>query len=121
MSVDRTKPVTPLAVAVAHYHKVILGKIVVAWFSVVRERGKVARYKDRIFYAWKAAAPKWKRTRIFQEKATDWIRLKQLKRAYSVMIALCQRVIGKRTEKMKVSDICVYVYILFVDRHFVLI
>eukprot|EP01034_Spumella_vulgaris_P022145 gene22145-28250_t len=35
MSVDRSKPVTPLAVAIMHYSKVICNKIMSAWFVIL--------------------------------------------------------------------------------------
>ena len=39
MAVDRTKAVTPLAVAISHYNNVLLIKIVGVWKAVVLDRG----------------------------------------------------------------------------------
>ena len=48
MTVDRTKPVTPLAVAINHYNTVLSTKIMIAWFELIRERGRYTRFrKDR--------------------------------------------------------------------------
>ena len=39
MAIDRTKAVTPLAVAISHYNDVLLKKIVFVWKAAVLERG----------------------------------------------------------------------------------
>jgi len=101
MAVDRTKPVTPLAVAIMHYNTVLMSKILTNWHELIRERGKLMRFRTRIFHVWKQWAPKHRQMRIFNDKAQELIRLKLVQRAYGVMIKLCFNVIGMRTEKIK--------------------
>ena len=101
MAVDRTKPVTPLAVAIMHYNTVLMNKILTNWHELIRERGKLMRFRTRIFHVWKQWAPKHRQMRIFNDKAQELIRLKLVQRAYGVMIKLCFNVIGMRTEKIK--------------------
>lgn len=101
MTVDRTKPVTPLAVAIMHYSTVLMTKVLHLWHGVIRERGKMMRFRTKIFQSWRKWAPKHKQMRIFNDKAQELIRLKLVQRAYGVMIKLCFNVIGMRTERIK--------------------
>lgn len=101
MTVDRTKPVTPLAVAIMHYSTVLMTKVLHLWHGVIRERGKMMRFRTKIFQSWRKWAPKHKQMRIFNGKAQELIRLKLVQRAYGVMIKLCFNVIGTRTERIK--------------------
>ena len=101
MSVDRTKPVTPLAVAIMHYSTVLLTKVLHEWHSVIRERGAMMRFRNKLFQVWRRWAPKHKQMRNFNDQAKELIRLKLVQRAYGVMIKLCFNVIGTRTEKIK--------------------
>lgn len=101
MVVDRTKPVTPLAVAIIHYSTVLMNKVLHAWHDIIRERGKIMRFRNTLFQNWRRWAPKHKQMRYFNDKAKELIRLKQVQRAYGVMVKLCFNVIGTRTEKIK--------------------
>ena len=101
MLIDRTKPVTPLAVAIMHYSRVLLTKMIIAWHGVIRERGAFVRFRNKLFYAWKKWAPHHRQMRVFNDQAEELIRLKKVQRAFGVMIDLCLNVIGTRTEKIK--------------------
>lgn len=101
MTIDRTKPVTPLAVAVAHYNKVLSQKILTEWFAMVRQRGQLVRYRDKLFNIWKAWAPRARKLRKFHTLATEWLRIQRQRKAFTYMTTICLKVIGKRTEKMK--------------------
>jgi hypothetical protein len=101
MKVDRSKPVTALAVAVNHYNKVITTKIIQAWYEAVRERGRLVRYRNHLFEIWKVWAPKSHKLRKFHNIATDWLRIQRVRKSFNFMSSICLKVIGKRTEKMK--------------------
>lgn len=101
MTIDRTKPVTPLAVAIMHYSTVLVTKVLHAWHEIIRERGRIMRFRTKLFQAWRRWAPKHRQMRHFNDKARELIRLRQMQRAYGVMIKLCFNVIGTRTEKIK--------------------
>ena len=101
MTVDRTKPVTPLAVAIMHYSTVLMSKVLREWHAIIRERGQVMRFRNKLFYTWRKWAPKHRLMRKFNDQAEELIRLKLVQRAYGVMIKLCFDVIGTRTEKIK--------------------
>jgi hypothetical protein len=101
MTVDRTKPVTPLAVAINHYHTVLSSKILTAWYLLIRERGKYVRFCNKIFHIWKLWAPKEKQLRLKNNEALEWLRLYRVRRSFNRMIQICYRVIGARTEKIK--------------------
>jgi hypothetical protein len=101
MTVDRTKPVTPVAVAIMHYQHVLKTKTLQAWYDVIRERGEVMRFRNKLFQNWRRWAPKHRRMRMFNDQAKDLIRLKLMQRAYGVMIKICFNVIGMRTERIK--------------------
>lgn len=101
MTMDRSKPVTALAVAVNHHNRVISFKILIAWYNFVRERGKYVRYRDKLFYLWKSWAPKHRKLRKFHNIATEWLRIQRVRKSFSYMSTICLKVIGKRTEKMK--------------------
>jgi hypothetical protein len=101
MVVDRTKPVTPLAVAIMHYSTVLLNKVLHAWHDTIRERGHIMRFRNKLFQSWRRWAPKHKQMRKFNDQAEELIRIRRVQRAYGVMIKLCFNVIGTRTEKIK--------------------
>ena len=101
MSIDRTKPVTPLAVAIMHYSTVLVGKVLRAWHDIIRERGRMMRFRTKLFYTWRQWAPKHRLMRHFNDQAKELIRLRRVQRAYGVMIKLCFNVIGTRTERIK--------------------
>jgi len=101
MTIDRSKPVTPLAVAIMHYSTVLLRKVVTEWHELLRERGKIVRFRDRIFYKWKKWAPHYRNMRLFMTKAINLIQYKKTENAFKAMVRICTNVIGKRTEKIK--------------------
>jgi hypothetical protein len=101
MTVDRSKPVTPLAVAINHYHTALSTKIVRAWYQFVRERGRAMRYAEKIFYAWQQWAPKHRKLRQFNDIATEWVRLQRVRRSFNVMTKICETMISMRSEKIK--------------------
>jgi hypothetical protein len=101
MTVDRSKPVTRTAVAVAHYSRVLSQKIITAWYGFVRDRGHGVRYRDKLFLIWKNWAPKARKLRKFHTLANEWLRISRQRKAFSYMTSICLKVIGKRTEKMK--------------------
>jgi hypothetical protein len=101
MTVDRSKPVTRTAVAVAHYSRVLSQKIITAWYGFVRDRGHGVRYRDKLFLIWKHWAPKARKLRKFHILANEWLRISRQRKAFSYMTSICLKVIGKRTEKMK--------------------
>eukprot|EP00601_Ochromonadales_sp_CCMP2298_P031198 CAMPEP_0173332078 /NCGR_PEP_ID=MMETSP1144-20121109/4163_1 /TAXON_ID=483371 /ORGANISM="non described non described, Strain CCMP2298" /LENGTH=448 /DNA_ID=CAMNT_0014276943 /DNA_START=93 /DNA_END=1436 /DNA_ORIENTATION=+ len=101
MTVDRSKPVTPLAVAIMHHSRTLKLKMILLWHAVLRERGGMMRFRDRIFYNWRRWAPKNKIFREFTSQARELLRLKKMESAFGVMIKLCFNVIGARTEKIK--------------------
>ena len=101
MTVDRSKPVTPLAVAINHYNTVLSTKVLIAWYRYVRDRGRAMRYAEKIFYAWQQWAPKHRKLRLFNDIATEWVRLQRVRRSFKVMTKICQTMISIRTEKIK--------------------
>lgn len=101
MTVDRTKPVTPLAVAVNHFNVVLTTKVIQAWFQLIRERGYYTRFRNRIFDVWKAWAPRHRHLRMKNRDAEEWLRLYRQRQSFDVMIEVCRRVVGARTEKIK--------------------
>eukprot|EP01037_Dinobryon_pediforme_P048180 gene48180-62993_t len=101
MTVDRTKPVTPLAVAINHYNTVLSTKIMIAWFELIRERGRYTRFRNKIFEVWKQWAPRSRYLREKNRDALEWLRLYRQRKAMDIMITICRRVVGARTEKIK--------------------
>jgi hypothetical protein len=101
MTVDRTKPVTPLAVAINHYNSVICSKILYAWFDLIRERGQNTRFRNKMFEMWKQWAPRNRYLREKNRDALEWLRLYRQRKAMDVMITICRHVVGARTEKIK--------------------
>lgn len=101
MTVDRTKPVTPLAVAINHYNSVICTKIMYAWFDLIRERGQNTRFRNKMFEMWKQWAPRNRYLREKNRDALEWLRLYRQRKAMDVMITICRHVVGARTEKIK--------------------
>jgi hypothetical protein len=72
-----------------------------AWFEHVRSRGRSMRFAERIFYMWKAWAPKHHNLRISNNAATDWVRLARVRRAFVVMSTICHAIVGGRSEKIR--------------------
>lgn len=101
MTVDRTQPNTPEEIAINHYHNTLKKMMVVKWYQLVRGRGKLVRYRNEIFYKWKKWAPMEKKMSVLTKKATDWLRLNQIRRVYDIMAAQCFHVIGHRTKTLK--------------------
>jgi hypothetical protein len=50
MTVDRTQSANPEAIAESHNRRVILKRVVLAWRTILRERGTIVRVRDRCFY-----------------------------------------------------------------------
>lgn len=101
MTVDRSKPVTPLAVALSHYYKVLTTKMLRAWNDYIRERGRMTRFRNKIFYRWKDWAPKSYKLRIFHERILGQLRLQRVRKSFEFMSHQCLHVIGRRTVKIK--------------------
>ncbi|RYH15346.1 hypothetical protein EON65_31855 [archaeon] len=101
MTVDRSKPVTPLAVAISHFNTTLTKKMLFAWSNYLRERGERIRYRNKLFFIWKQWAPKYKKLRTFNHIASEWLRIKRVRKSFDVMISICLTVVGARTEKIK--------------------
>lgn len=101
MTCDRSKPVTPLAVALSHYYTVLTTKMLLAWYEYVRNRGSTTRYRDKIFYIWKEWAPKSYKLRTFHTKILNLLRIQRLKKSFQHISTKCLQIVSKRTMKIK--------------------
>ena len=102
MTMDKSKLMTPMAIAVNHYNNKVWTKVFGAWSGILKERGGNARRRTRCFAAWKAWAPKTKRMRVAELTTVSLIKAALVRSSWAVMTAVCFEVIGKRAEALRV-------------------
>ena len=102
MAVDRSKSLTPQAIAENHHRKKTLIKVFRGLYQCIRERGEVQRVQHRCFFKWKRFAPLQSRMRRCKIAARVWDGLCIQKRAFMAMQELCFDLIGTHATTLKV-------------------
>ena len=129
MTLDRRMKLTPEEQADDHYRRKLSGKVVAAWYAILRRRGRIRRIRDKIFDAWKRWAPKKRRLRHVKVKAKHWAKCVMMRHAVDTMKVLCYEVILKRSTALKVMNknlmdrkvmICLY-GLLNMDTHVIML
>lgn len=92
---------TAEAIADRFRNKTLQSRMVKLWYKVVRERGQIIRYRDKLFQLWKQWAPQQKKLSTLYNNTVHWLRMKRITRSFSVMTSLCYEIIGKRSVALK--------------------
>ncbi len=101
MTLDRSKSLTPQAIAENFHKKNVYTKLFGAWVSLIRERGQIVRVRNRCFLKWKRFAPLRSRMTLMKKKIKIWDDLTRTKKAFTAMCKLCFDLIGTHATTLK--------------------
>jgi len=102
MTMDKSKLVTPLQIAINHWNSKVWTKVFGGWSQLIRERGVIMRLRDKTFFAWKKWSPRKKRLRILKRNTIAWLSLRQKGTVFSEMTGQCFDVIGRRAAVLRI-------------------
>lgn len=102
MTMDRSKMMTPLAIAINHWNNKVWTKVFGAWSGYLKERGTISRIRNMCFAAWKIWAPRKSRLSKAKKATIVMVKRRAVRRAYGVMTAQCFEVIGKRAGALRI-------------------
>jgi hypothetical protein len=101
MTIDRSKFMTPLAIAINHHTMKVYGKIFGGWGGYMRERGQISRIRDRCFASWKKWAPRKRRLKAAKKAVNQLSKFKAVVRSYKIMTAQCFQIIVRRAATLR--------------------
>jgi hypothetical protein len=129
MTMDKSKLLTPLQIAINHWNLKVWTKVFNGWSLHLRERGLIMRIRDKCFFAWKWWSPRKKRLRILKAQTIAWLALRQKRTVVNEMTSQCFDVVGRRAGVLRilrknVNDrkvmICAYALMGF-DSHVIML
>lgn len=101
MMMDFTRPLNPMAVARSFYNRKLGTSHIQAWFTYVRERGRIARLRDKIFHSWQVWAPRNKKLKALEKEAGELTDQFRLKRSFETMTVKTRELIAARVVQLK--------------------
>ena len=101
MTIDRSKFMTPLAIAINHHTMKVYDKIFGGWGGYMRERGQISRIRDRCFASWKKWAPRKRRLKAAKKAVNQLSKFKAVVRSYKIMTAQCFQIIVRRAATLR--------------------
>ena len=101
MTLDRSKSLTPQAIAENFHKKNVYTKLFGAWVSLIRERGQIVRVRNRCFLKWKRFAPLRSRMTLMKKKIKIWDDFTRTKKAFTAVCKLCFDLIGTHATTLK--------------------
>ena len=104
MTVDRTQSANPEAVAESHNRRVILRRVVLAWRTVLRERGTIVRVRNRCFFKWKKWAPVRSRMSSLKKQTKIWLDGRRTYNAFYAMQVQCFELISRVISKVQLLN-----------------
>ena len=102
MTMDKSKLVTPLQIAINHWNLKVWTKVFGGWSGIIKERGTIMRLRNKCFSAWKGWAPRKKRLRILKRDTNSWLNMRQKRTVFSEMTDQCFDVIGRRAGVLRI-------------------
>ena len=102
MTIDKSKLLTPLQIAINHWSAKVWLKVFGGWSRIIKERGTMMRLRDKCFAAWKKWSPRKRRLRILKRDTIAWLSSRQKQTVITEMTRQCFDVIGRRAAVLRI-------------------
>ena len=88
-------------IAENHFVMAMAKKHFIAWNNVLRQRGKMNRMREKLFYVWAKWAQRERRLKMMREDLEEWLRTRLKRRTVDAMFDIGYKVISKRITKLR--------------------